>query len=289
MAPTKKDRAVLKTRQSSSTHTISIKEEQCGKTNGRKPGRACSFCHQYFHLTCVSPKLSKITSAILTTWMCSNCTNLPICNLPISSKNQTQVTTFGKSSSNTIISSSRFLQGYCILLKIPKGTRVLVAETLVETIDGALNDPNNSLNLEKLFNFAKLILAVPRNPDSASKPNLSLNSIIRSNIAGFRQSKSPTRHQLARPVKPFSGAFDEKTQLCKRVNAKLIEGDVSAIINPTYEVMDALRLKHPPTPSDFRPPPSLFDDLPTTNPNEVLAALRSFPPSSSAELDGLRP
>ena len=175
MAPTTKDRAVLKTHQNSSTHTISIKEEQfgtCGKTNGRKPGRDCSFCHQYFHLTCVSPKLSKITSASLTTWMCSNCTNLPICNLPISSENQTQVTTFGKSSSDTVISSSRFLQGYRILLMIPKGSRVLVAETLVETIDGALNDPNNSLNWEKLFNFAKLILAVPRNPDSASKPNL---------------------------------------------------------------------------------------------------------------------
>ena len=229
--------------------------------------------------------------------MCSNCTNLPICNLPISSENQTQVTTFGKSSSDTIISSSRFLQGYRILRKIPKGSRILVAETLVETIDGVLNDSNNSLNWEKLFNFVKLILAVPRNPDSASESNLSLNSIIRSNIAVFRHSGSPTRHQLARPVKPFSCAFDEKTQLCKRVNAKLIEGDVSAAvrvvasedISPTSEVMDALRLKHLPTPSDFRPPPPLFDEPPTTNPNEVLAALRSFPPSSSAGLDGLKP
>ena len=134
MVPMKKDRAVLKTCQNSSTHTISIKEEQCGtcgKTNRRKPGRDCSSCHQYFHLTCVSPKFSKITSANLTSWMCSNCTNLPICNLPISSENKTQVTTFGKSSSDTIISSSRFLHGYCILLKIPKGSRVLVAETLV--------------------------------------------------------------------------------------------------------------------------------------------------------------
>ena len=99
-------------------------------------------------------------------------------------------------------------------------------------------------------------------------------------------------------MKPFSGAFDEKTLLCKRVNAKLIEGDVSAavrvvasddtIIHPTSEVMDALCLLHPPIPSDFRPPPPLFDDPPTTYPNEVLAALRSFPPSSSAGLDGLR-
>ena len=99
-------------------------------------------------------------------------------------------------------------------------------------------------------------------------------------------------------MKPFSGAFDEKTQLCKRVNAKLIEGEVSAavrvvasddtIINPTSEVTDALRLKYPPTPSDFRPPPPLFDDPSTTNPNEVLAALRPFSPSSSAGLDGLR-
>ena len=188
---------MLKYRQNFSTHIISNKEEQCGtcgKTNRRKPGRDCSSCHQYFHLTCVSPKLSKITSASLNTWMCSNCTNLPISNLPISSENQTQVTTFGKSSSDTIISSSLFLQGYRILLKIPKGSRVLVTETLVETIDGALNDPNNSLNWEKLFNFAKLTLAVPRNPDSASKPTLSLNSIIRSNIAVFRQSGSPTRH-----------------------------------------------------------------------------------------------
>ena len=231
--------------------------------------------------------------------MCSNCTNLPIRNHPISSGNQTQVTTFGKSSSDTIISSSRFLQRYRILLKIPKSSRVLVAETLAENIDGALNDPNSSLKWEKLINFVKLILAVPRNPDGASKANLSLNSIIRSNIAVFRQSRSPTRHQLARPVKPFSGAFDEKTQLCKRVNAKLIKWDVSAavrvvasddtIINSTSEVTDALRLKHPPTPFDFRPPSPLFDHPPTTNPNEVFAVLRSFFLSSSAGLDGLRP
>ena len=173
MAPTKKDRAEQTTLQNSSTHALSIKEEQCGKTNLRKPGRDLSFCHQYFHLTCISPKLSKITFASLITWMCSNCTNLSICNLPILSKNQTQVTTFGRSSSDAIISSLCFLQGYRILLKIPKGSQVLVAATLAERIKGALNDPKNSLKWEKLFNFAKLILAVPRYPDNASKPNFS--------------------------------------------------------------------------------------------------------------------
>ena len=157
-----------------------------------------------------------------------------------------------------------------------------------------MNGLNNSLKWEKLFNFAQLILAVLRNLDNASKTSFSRNSIIRSNI-----SEPPTRHQLARPVKPLFGAFDEKSQLCKRVNVKLIEGDVSAavrvaasdnmIIYPTPEGMNALRLKHPPTPSDFCPPPPLFDHPPTINLNEVLAALRFFSPSSSAGLNGLRP
>ena len=85
-----------------------------------------------------------------------------------------------------------------------------------------------------------------------------------------------------------------KKQLCKRVNVKLIEGDVSAavrvvasdntIIYSTPEVMDTLRLKHLPTLSDFCSPPPLFDHPPTTNPDEVLAAFRSFPPSNSAGL-----
>ena len=61
------------------------------------------------------------------------------------------------------------------------------------------------------------------------------------------------------------------------------------IIYPTAEVIDALRLKHPSTLSDFRPLPLLFYHPPTTNPNEVIATLRSFSSSSSARLDGLRP
>ena len=77
--------------------------------------------------------------------------------------------------------------------------------------------------------------------------------------------------------------------------AKLIEGDVSAavhvvasddtIIYPT--VIDAFRLEHPTNPSDFRPSFS-FHHPPTSNQNDVLAALRSFSPSSSAGLDGLK-
>ena len=121
MAPTKKDQSEQTTRQNSSTHTISIKEEQCGtcgKTNQKKLNKDCSSCQQYFYLTCLSLKLFKITSASLTTWMCSSCTNLSICNLPISLENPTQATTFGKSSSDTIISSLRLLQRYRILLKI---------------------------------------------------------------------------------------------------------------------------------------------------------------------------
>ena len=84
------------------------------------------------------------------------------------------------------------------------------------------------------------------------------------------------------------------------VNSKLLVGDVTAavriiasddsVITPTSVVETALRLKHPPSPLDLRPPPTEpVSQTSSVSEDEVMVALKSFRPSSAGGVDGLRP
>ena len=84
------------------------------------------------------------------------------------------------------------------------------------------------------------------------------------------------------------------------VNSKLLVGDVMAavriiasddsVITPTSEVVTALRLKHPLTPLDLPPPPTeSVSQMSSVPEEEVMVALKSFPPSSAGGVDGLQP
>ena len=84
------------------------------------------------------------------------------------------------------------------------------------------------------------------------------------------------------------------------VNSKLLVGDVTtaviiiasddSVITPTSEVVIALRLKHPPSPLDLRPPPTEpISQTSSVSEEEVMVALKSFRPSSAGDVDGLRP
>ena len=83
------------------------------------------------------------------------------------------------------------------------------------------------------------------------------------------------------------------------VNSNLLVGDVTAavriiasddsVITPTSEVVTALRLKHPPTPLDLRPPPTEpVSQISSVSEEEVMVVLKSFRPSSAGCVDGLR-
>ena len=86
----------------------------------------------------------------------------------------------------------------------------------------------------------------------------------------------------------------------KMVNSKLLVGNVTAavriiasddsVITPTSEVVTALRLKHPPTPLDLRPPPTeSVSEMSSVPEEEVMVSLKSFRPSSDGGVDGLQP
>ena len=86
----------------------------------------------------------------------------------------------------------------------------------------------------------------------------------------------------------------------KMVDFKLLVGDVTAavriiasddsVITPTSEVVTALRLKHPPSPLDIRPPPTEpVSEMSSVSEEEVMVALKPFYPSSVDGVDRLRP
>ena len=89
------------------------------------------------------------------------------------------------------------------------------------------------------------------------------------------------------------------TDFRKMVNSKLLVGDVTAavriiasddsVITPTSEFVTALRLKHPPTPLDLRPPPTeSVCQTSSVSEQEIMVTLKSFLPSSAGGVDGLR-
>ena len=83
-------------------------------------------------------------------------------------------------------------------------------------------------------------------------------------------------------------------------NSKLLVGDVTAavriiasddsVITLTSDVVTELRLKHPPSPLDLRPPPTEpVSQTLSVSKEEVMFALKSFRLSSAGGVDGLRP
>ena len=62
------------------------------------------------------------------------------------------------------------------------------------------------------------------------------------------------------------------------------------MITPTSEVVTALRLRHPLSPLDLRPPPTEpVSHTSSVSEEEVMVALKSFRPSCAGGVDGLRP
>ncbi|CAE1319748.1 unnamed protein product [Acanthosepion pharaonis] len=165
-------------------------------------------------------------------------------------------------------------------------------------MDQALN-LNSSLDWDHLFSFATLVFGIPYNKD----PTSSVSSIIKNNISLFNSSKINANafSNLSNPnIFHPSSTVDDSKRLRDPVNAKLIEGDVSAavrvltssdtILATKPEVLTALRRKHPAPPSDVR-----FVQMENNDSNieiskrVMVAALKSFSGSSSGSVNGLRP
>ena len=102
----------------------------------------------------------------------------------------------------------------------------------------------------------------------------------------------------------FLNKFDTTSlshHLSRHVSSKLADGDVRGALKiitsdgspayPSSEVINKIREKHPEPPADYRPMDAPGDDITPVIATEadVRRALNSFPPASSAGLDGIRP
>ena len=257
----------------------------CKISNGRKKGRECFNCNNYFHLSCV--KLSQKASSSLSCWKCLTCLSLPSSELSsVSSSLPSGFQTASSSASSTtssVISPPSDLSDVSfpteapevlqrlsslrssrnIVKFIPKSVRVLAATALSSAIDDALvYDSSNSWN--RLLFFAPAALGVASSKSSSS----SLSSRLRQQISSYIDDKSFFKTISPLSAKAHSSSsFSESDRLRFRVNSKLNEGDVHAAVqvlssddtlaSPTEEVIESLKLKHPPSPVDLRPAPHL--------------------------------
>ncbi|CAE1298725.1 unnamed protein product [Acanthosepion pharaonis] len=203
----------------------------CGSINKRKRIKSCSNCQRSFHLSCLQDSV-------------------------IHQHNEpTQ-----RDASEVLRATSLLRQFRKVPLKIHKSVRIPAADALATAIDQALN-MNSSLEGDHLFFFATLMLGISYNKD----PTSCVSPIMKNNISLFNSSKinatefsNLSNHNRFHP----SSTVDDSKRLRALINAKLIEGDVSAavrvlassdtILSTTPELLTALRRNHPEPSSDVR-------------------------------------
>ena len=274
-----------------STSSCSI----CGDSNSRKVGRSCAVCSRFSHLSCA--KVSKRSSASIAKWKCADClTGTGPRPPPLPNGGSEPECECAEDHLRAVAAARSFSR---IPLKIPKAARTAAADALSRTIDRAV-DCGDSTSWFHLFDFAVSALGLP----TSRNRQISLASATKANIEAFLNRAPallPTADDsVVFPPPSVSDPKSYETNFQKKVNAKLTEGDISAavrvissddsVVHPSEEVLSALRSKHPAAPSDFRPPPPPAKSLPSVvNEEEVMLALKSFRPSSSGGIDGLRP
>ena len=186
-----------------------------------------------------------------------------------------------------------------MLPRIPKSARIAVADALAQRITSAVSDGTPEA-WKALLCFAYAVLRAPdsRRDKSSRK---SLASVIRHNIA------TADDNVITNAIPPrFDGAprthnAAKGRDLSRRVASKLADGDVRGALRaltsddsfaaPTSEVVAHITDKHPEPPSDLRDlqPPAEDTVTHIASEADVLRAINSFPPSSSAGMDGIRP
>ena len=303
---------------------------RCDSVNSRKRRIECSRCNRTWHLSCVGLKRVQ-AEALNCWWCTDclspgdGLSQFPAVGVATSA---TPSTTAGKEQPATgptrppvaslleddgdlALRLAHLKQTRRVIRRIPKGARNQAAAALATLIETALKG-TTAARWERLLLFPFLALHVPGradNPDDSA----SLTAKIKRQICAYMESdsflhpatdgidfvvlNSSPHHKRKRPRS--SGKVGEVLQ--RRVAAKLSDGDVRGAIRllassdeiaeDFTEIVEKLKLKHPPAPTDLNMPPPPDD---TTQPclaseAEVMFSVTSFDTGSSAGLDGLRP
>ena len=276
---------------------------RCETSNNKKRRIKCSICSSKWHLTCV--RLKRVQADALGTWWCPNCTNHSSsqCNTKQQDPSHTPSDTSLKNENDTDLADhlANLKQTRQVVQRIPRGTRIAAADALTMLIDTAVEERTKEA-MTKLFQFPRIALAVP---DKDVKENHSLTSKIKRQIAMYMESLAPVDnsvsdvHQDKRRVRPR--ARSDIDYIRRTVPLKLADGDVRGAIRllasndqiaeHSHEVVEGLKLKHPPAPSDLKLPPAPAENHQPymATEHDVTSAVASFDTGSSAGLDGLRP
>jgi hypothetical protein len=212
----------------------------------------------------------------------------------------TDVTTISQSS----IPQSPFISPFPrvkILKRIPRGARDAVANEFSRTLNTLMDKPSDQESWSSLFSFAADFLCQP-NERGGRRRNLTtavLNGIrtFDDKSRGLTVSSEKIQKTVGRKGKKIRSENEESA---KKAAAKMDEGDIKGAIRqlsssdtiaePSLESWKSLILKHPPVPADRRLPVSneAYKQLLVSS-DQVLGAIRSFPPGSAGGPDGLRP
>lgn len=185
-----------------------------------------------------------------------------------------------------------------LLPRIPKAARIAVAGALAQRITAAVSEGTQAAWKYFLgFAYATLCVHV-----SGKQPHkLSHAAEIRRNIACYEESNEVPDVQPAQRAPAAAARRTTEQIMSRRASSKLADGDVRGALrvltsddsfaHPSDEVVACISDKHPEQPADqrdFLPPTDDVTPLIATE-ADVLRAINSFPPSSSAGLDGIRP
>ena len=291
----------------SSSHSDGHPEPQCvvcHLSSRRKSGLSCVKCHNYFHLSCIKPRIPLNTARILPSWRCSDCLLGTV-----TSSGEPSIT--GATSSEPVFDPIGVLnsavytrQTNHVILRIPKSCHIQAASALSDTINNALS-LQTPLSWTKLFFFTIEVFGIPTqsgNNHRTSKTTQMIHDNLRWHLLTsstdipcqlWQLNHSPSYNR--RP-----SAIDNQRRLCQLVNRHLSVNDVPAAVcavasddivcDITPDVLESLRSKHPPAPSNIEIIP-IPTDIPsmTTSSQDIREAICSFSGSSGGGADGLRP
>ena len=262
---------------------------------------SCIKCLNYFHLSCIKPRISANTARLLPSWHCPNCLFGTV-----TSPDEPSIT--GATSSEPVIDPIGVLnsavyarQSNRVILRIPKSCRIQAASALSDTINNALSSLT-PLSWTKLFFFAMEVFGIPTQSDNnhiTSKTAQVIHDNLRRHLL-TSSTDFPCQLNHSPSYNRRPSAIDNQKRLRQLVNRHLSVNDVRAAVRTvasddilsdiTPDVLESLRSKHPPPPSNIEIIP-IPTDIPsmTTSSQYIRETIRSFSGSSGGGVDGLRP
>lgn len=171
-----------------------------------------------------------------------------------------------------------------VLKRVPRGARILAANTLAHCLEECLASPDLATKWKNLLTFAYTSLRVPERVN-----NVSLSTLVKRNLT------NPTL-KFTKPTKK-----KPTISLSKRVEGKVAEGNIKGAVKilastdtlaPQNEsTLSQLKAKHPPPSREmaFPDPPDKTSQPLVVTEKETFFSIKSFPNGSGSGIDGILP